>query len=383
MTQNTKKPVHWAVRLNHQNRSGSFVLLFTAIGAHMVSQGYSLLAWGLLTLQFLVYPHLMYWRARGARDAMQAELNNLVIDSLLFGIWAAALAFPVWITFTLVIGTTITHVLYLGLRGVWRSVAALAGGALATVTIAGLRLSPHTDGLTTLLCVVALLLYLLAFAHLAYLRTRMLRDTREKLRLREQTLHAANEALQRQFAEIHALQAQLSEQANRDPLTGLYNRRYLDPTLARELARCEREGQPLSLMLIDLDHFKQVNDSYGHPAGDEVLKNLAAMLNEQARAADVVCRYGGEEFLLVLPNMPAHIALVRADQWRAAFAATTVRFDKFQMQTTLSIGIATYPGHGASAEELIRHADRALYRAKSEGRDRVMLFQTETVVAIT
>lgn len=381
MTQNTKRPVHWAVRLNHLNRSGSFVLLFTAIGAHMVSQGYGLLAWGLLTLQFLVYPHLVYWRARRARDAMRAELNNLVIDSLLFGIWAAALAFPVWITFTLVIGTTITHVLYLGIRGVWRSVAALAGGALMTAPITGLHLSPHTDGLTTLLCVVALLLYLLAFAHLAYVRTSKLHDTHAKLRLREQTLHSANEALQRQFAEIQTLQAQLSEQANRDPLTGLYNRRYLDATLARELARCERERQPLSLMLIDIDHFKQVNDSYGHPAGDEVLKNLAAMLNEQARAADVVCRFGGEEFLLVLPNMPAHIALLRADQWRATFAATTVLFDAFQMQTTLSIGIATYPGDSASAEELIRHADRALYRAKSEGRNRVMLFQTETIVA--
>ena len=100
-----------------------------------------------------------------------------------------------------------------------------------------------------------------------------------------------------------------------------------------------------------------------------------------ARAADVVCRFGGEEFLLLLPNMPPDIAWVRAEQWRSAFAATTVLFEEFRLQVTLSIGIASYPEHGKSAEELIRCADRALYRAKSEGRNRVVLFGTETTIA--
>jgi diguanylate cyclase (GGDEF)-like protein len=381
MTQPPTKPDHWIVRMNHQNRSGSFVLIFAAIGAHMVNQGYGPLAWALLILQFLVYPHLVYWRARRASDPMRAELNNLLIDSLLFGVWAAALAFPTWISFTLVIGTAITHVLYRGIHGVWLSGVALAGGALLTVAITGLRLAPQTDWLTTWLCLVALMLYLLSFANLAYLRTRKLQDARSKLRLGEQTLNAANESLQRQLTEIHALQAQLSEQANRDPLTGLYNRRYLDSTLARELARCTREGQPLSLMLIDLDHFKLVNDTYGHPAGDAVLKMLAAMLSQQARAGDVACRYGGEEFLLVLPNMPPDIALLRAEQWRAAFAATNVVFDACHMQATLSVGIASYPDHGSSPEELIRCADRALYRAKLDGRNRVVLFAAESAAA--
>jgi diguanylate cyclase (GGDEF)-like protein len=383
MTQTPKKPDHWMVRMNHQNRSGSFVLLFAAIGAHLVNQGYGPLAWALLLLQFLVYPQLVYRRARRARDPMRAELNNLLIDSLLFGIWAAALAFPVWISFTLVIGTTITHALYHGIRGVLPSGAALAGGALLTVAITGPRWSPATDWLTTLLCVVALMLYLLSLANLAYLRTRKLQDARSKLRLGEQTLNAANESLQRQLTEIHALQARLSEQANRDPLTGLYNRRYLDTTLVRELARCERAGQPLSLMMIDIDHFKQVNDCYGHPVGDEVLKELATMLSEQARTADIACRFGGEEFLLVLPDMPAHIALQRADQWRAAFAATTVRVDTFQVQTTISIGVASYPEHGTSVQELIRRADRALYLAKSQGRNQVVLSAAESAPAGT
>ncbi|MDO8250323.1 MAG: diguanylate cyclase [Rhodoferax sp.] len=381
MTQNTKKPDHWIVRMNHQNRAGSFALLFAAIGAHMLSQGYGPLAWGLLTLQFFVYPHLVYWRARRAPDAMNAELNNLVLDSLLIGICAAALGFPLWITYTLFICTTINLTVYRGRRGFAQSVAAIACGALIAIVIGGLHLSPHTDWPATLLSMVGLSLYLLIVANVAYSRNHMLRDARKQLRLGEQTLHAANQSLQKQLDEIHTLQAQLSEQANRDPLTGLYNRRYLDTTLARELARCEREGQHLSLMLIDIDHFKQVNDRYGHPAGDEVLKKLAALLNEQARAADVACRYGGEEFLLVLPNLPQDIALVRAEQWREAFVATTVLFETFQIQATLSIGIATYPEHGSSPEELIRSADQALYRAKSEGRNRVILSGAESPVA--
>jgi diguanylate cyclase (GGDEF)-like protein len=364
--------------MNYQNRASSFALLFAAIGAHMIGQGYGLLAWGLLCLQFLVYPHLVHWRARRAADAMQAELNNLVLDSLLFGICAAALGFPLWISYTLFICTTINLTVYRGARGVAQAIMAMGCGALIAIAIGGLRLSPHTGWPATLLSMVGLSLYLLIVSNVAYSRNRQLREARKQLRLGEQTLHGANQSLQQQLDEIHALQAQLSEQANRDPLTGLYNRRYLDATLARELARCAREGQPLSLMLIDLDHFKQVNDTYGHPAGDAVLKMLAAMLNQQARAGDVACRYGGEEFLLVLPNMPQDIALRRAEQWRADFAASTVAFDTRQVQATLSVGIATYPDHGNSPEELIRCADRALYRAKSEGRNRVVLFAAES-----
>jgi diguanylate cyclase (GGDEF)-like protein len=190
-------------------------------------------------------------------------------------------------------------------------------------------------------------------------------------------VHVANLALQKQLHEIHALQALLSEQVTRDPLTGLYNRRYLDTTLERELVRCRREGQPLSLMLIDIDHFKQTNDTYGHQAGDEVLKQLAALLTEQARAADVPCRFGGEEFLLLLPGMPQDVALERAEQWRRTFEATTFVFGEFRIHVTLSFGIATYPGHGTSAAALIRCADRALYRAKKEGRNRVVVFDAD------
>lgn len=374
------KPVNRHVQTNHRIRSSSFVMGFAIIAAHIVGKDYGPVTWGLLVLQFFVYPPLLYGWTRRSSHPLQTEYRNLLLDPFLLGIWCAALGFPLWITFVLLNCTLINISFYRDTRGAVQAIIAFFAGALLGVALTGLRFAPHTDWPATLLCVIGLTLYLLMATSAAYVRNCKLRDTRAQLLHSEQALQSANQALQQQIEEIHALQAQLSEQANRDPLTGLYNRRYLGTTLERELARCARAGQPLSLMLLDVDHFKQVNDTYGHQAGDEVLKKLAAMLTEQARTADVVCRFGGEEFLLLLPDMAPDIALARAEQWRSAFAATTVLFDEFQLQATLSIGIASYPSHGESPEELIRCADRALYRAKSEGRNRVVLWGAEAAV---
>lgn len=357
--------------MNYRNRTGSFVMLFATIGVHMAGKDYGPLAWVLLTMQFLGYPHLLYWLARRARDARRAELNNMVVDTLLFGVWAAALEFPLWITFILFVGAIFNLTVFRGPKGFVQAVAVMLCGALMVVASTGLRLSPNTDWPTTLLSIVSVSIWMLIVASGAYSRAVMLHETRQRLREGEQ-------ALRQQLDEIHALQSQLKEQANRDPLTGLYNRRYLDSTMERELARCGREGRPLSLMLIDIDRFKQINDTYGHQAGDEVLKTLAAMLDEQARAADVVCRYGGEEFLLLLPGMPQAIAQERAELHRAAFGAATIQFGELRIQAALSVGIATYPSHGTSQQELVGCADQALYRAKTEGRNRVVVFEAKT-----
>lgn len=360
--------------MNHRNRSWCFLMLFVVLGAHMANKGYGPLAWGMLAMQFLVYPQLVYWRARRASSPRRAEMHNLLIDALFFGIWAAALGFPLWITFILFVGVAVNLTVFRSRTGFIQAVAVMSCGALLDVAIAGLHVSPHTDWPTTLLSIVSVSIFTLIIADGAYSRAVKLHEAREQLRLSEQ-------ALKQQLNEIHALQVQLSEQANRDPLTGLYNRRFFGTTLTRELARCDRERQPLSLILIDIDHFKKVNDTYGHQAGDEVLKTLAAMLAKQARASDVACRYGGEEFLILLPSMPQDAALERAEQWRTAFAAATVPFNEFHIQATLSVGVASYPDHGTSPEELIRSADLALYRAKTEGRNCVVLVGAEAAVA--
>jgi diguanylate cyclase (GGDEF)-like protein len=164
-----------------------------------------------------------------------------------------------------------------------------------------------------------------------------------------------------------------------DPLTGLWNFRYLSMSLAREIERASRFGRPLAVLMLDLDHFKQVNDAWGHGRGDAVLRELASRVSEQIREVDTFARYGGEEFVLVLPETTAEGATMLADRVCAA-----VRREPFGSQVegsdvqppipvTVSIGIASFPDNGASAATLMRTADEALYAAKRDGRDRWVL----------
>lgn len=187
-------------------------------------------------------------------------------------------------------------------------------------------------------------------------------------------LKETNATLLHQLYEIHRLQEELREQVVRDGLTNLFNRRYLDETLERELARAKREGYPLSLVMIDIDHFKKLNDTYGHQAGDKVLRELAALLWGGIRTEDVPCRYGGEEFLVLLPHMPLNVALQRAEEWRRTFQATRVPFGDFQLETTISCGLSAYPEHARTPDDLIRCCDEALYSAKRHGRNRSEAF---------
>lgn len=170
---------------------------------------------------------------------------------------------------------------------------------------------------------------------------------------------------------VRELQERLREQSTHDALTGLFNRRYLEETLGRELLSAERHGHPVSLIMGDLDHFKAVNDCHGHLAGDEVLRVFGALLKQHARGSDIYCRYGGEEFLLVLPLMAQDSAVERAEQLRAALAAAPICYGASPIEVTASFGIATFPGDGRTGDELIAAADNALYAAKEAGRNRV------------
>ena len=179
--------------------------------------------------------------------------------------------------------------------------------------------------------------------------------------------------------EVQALQEKLREQSTHDALTGLYNRRYLEETLARELILAEREGHPISIIMGDLDHFKAVNDRYGHLAGDEVLRVFGELMKKHARGSDIYCRYGGEEFLLVLPGMAEKDAVERAEHLRRAMAATTVTFGSSRIVVTASFGVASFPHDGRSGDELTAAADSALYAAKAAGRNRVGVHHSQSV----
>ena len=365
---------HWIVQTDYALRTLSFAAVFVAVVLDWRVKGASSTMWTLLALQFLVYPHVAYWRACRAKVPHDAEMTNLLIDSLLIGVWVAAFHFAVWPSFALWLGCTLNLIIVRGARGLRDGTILFVAGVLLSISLFGFDFKPHTGWPATVLLIVSISAYLIAIGSASNARNMQLRKTREQLRAGEQAMQASNDILEQRLAEIEVLQERLKEQAIRDPMTGLFNRRYLDTIVPHELARCEREKTPLAVMMIDLDHFKRVNDTYGHQGGDEVLKALAALLLENVRASDVACRYGGEEFLLLLPNMNCHDAVLRAEQWRAAFAATTVMFAGTSIHATLSIGIACYPQDGASVEQLTRCADLALYQAKEQGRNRVALF---------
>lgn len=186
----------------------------------------------------------------------------------------------------------------------------------------------------------------------------------------ESRLRIANDNLSTRLAEIESLNQHIREQAARDPTTGLYNRRYLDEMLERELARAKRENYPICLAMIDLDYFKRINDTYGHQAGDLVLFTLGKLLLENAREGDIPCRYGGEEFVLVLPRLAKEISFQRAESWRTAFAKQKIRYGEFEFSCTMSIGLSIFPDNADNVDTLLSKADQALYKAKGAGRNR-------------
>ncbi|MBK9006394.1 MAG: diguanylate cyclase [Anaerolineae bacterium] len=204
-------------------------------------------------------------------------------------------------------------------------------------------------------------------------RLLVFRDITERKEV-EKRLRDANFRLKSQLIEIGILQSQLREQAVRDSLTGLFNRRYLEETLDRELARAARESYPVSIIMIDIDHFKQINDTYGHEAGDIMLKALGGMLMTHSRRGDFACRYGGEEFLIVMPNMARSIVQERAAALRQSLKALMVRYGNHTLTATYSMGIASYPANGDTRESFLRAADMAMYAAKNAGRDDIRSF---------
>lgn len=200
------------------------------------------------------------------------------------------------------------------------------------------------------------------------------RNAFKSLAERELALLQSNDQLEAQLREISILRDRLREQAIRDSLTGLHNRRYFDEVLPRELEQARRDGGRVSLVMMDLDHFKSINDTYGHAAGDRVIVALSRVLEADVRGGDLLCRYGGEEFIVALRGATPDEAVTRVEQWRRMFEAQTIDLGSVSLQVTLSAGVATFPTTAVDAESLVANADHALYRAKEAGRNRVCAF---------
>lgn len=166
------------------------------------------------------------------------------------------------------------------------------------------------------------------------------------------------------------LRETLREQSIRDPLTRLFNRRFLEESLARELQLAGRKRQSIAVLFLDLDHFKRFNDTFGHDAGDMVLQSLADLFRNFFRTSDICCRYGGEEFAIILPESTSQDAATRADALRSEVRGLCLHYKKQPLgQLTVSVGVAAFPEHGSTAEELLKIADECLYESKARGRD--------------
>lgn len=170
------------------------------------------------------------------------------------------------------------------------------------------------------------------------------------------------------------LRTKLEQQAVRDPLTNLYNRRYLDESFSRELERAKRKGMSVGVLMIDVDHFKKFNDTFGHDAGDYVIQKMGVLLSNIVRGEDIACRYGGEEFTLIICETNQRAAKKRALELLEMVRELELEFNHKSLgHITLSIGMAMYPNHGDSQQKLIAAADEALYRAKKSGRDQLKI----------
>jgi diguanylate cyclase (GGDEF)-like protein len=192
---------------------------------------------------------------------------------------------------------------------------------------------------------------------------------------------------QKDLAQIEAQTQQIIENNQRlhqaaiiDPLTGLFNRRYMVVTLEREIHRAIRDKVPMGILMMDIDHFKQINDLYGHGAGDLVLQAIGTCLQECTRKSDIACRFGGEEFVIILPGASQEVVLERAELLRNKAEIFSLEYEGSIIKSiSISIGVAIYPEHGINQDRLLINADKALYQAKHCGRNRVMIYDPTNI----
>ncbi|RNF83786.1 diguanylate cyclase [Montanilutibacter psychrotolerans] len=313
-----------------------------AISGVLYENGASLLTWMALAFNGGIWPTVAYAIARGSRDPKQAEFRNLAIDSICGGIWIAVMQFNVVPSALLAVMLSADKIGVGGWRFLARTASVQALACLATWALLGFGFRPDTTMTQVLVCLPFMVAYPLAISTAAY-------------------------ALGRKVVR----QNRMLDRLNRtDGLTGLPNRLHWEEAAVTELSRCSRTRRPAALLMFDIDNFKQINDSYGHPAGDEVLRRVAASLRASLRALDTPGRFGGDEFGVVLGDTDSRDAMDVAERLRATVAA--IRIEGLpDLRCTISVGVAFIVPRLDSVNVWIRHADTALYRAKQTGRNRV------------
>ncbi len=298
--------------------------------------------WMLLFANALVWPQLALWLGRRARDPVATEMRSLVMDSAFGGAWIAATAVSAGPAAVFVTLLTADKIAAGGPRLLVRSTLALLAGFSLTWPLLGMPVQPATSSRTLLACLPFMFVYTVALSMLTY-------------RLRGQVLLRNRE---------------LSLMARMDPVMQVPNRPHFEAVATLELTRFHRSARAASLLLIDVDRFKAINDQFGHGTGDLVLKRVAATLRETVRDVDVPARYGGDEFAVLLVDTGQTQALVVAERLREAVARQTF-IGKPGLGCSLSIGVAEAARSHTCMDSWVQAADDALYRAKEGGRNRV------------
>ncbi len=299
--------------------------------------------WALLALSTLAWPHLAYYLARRARNPHRQELRNLMVDSAIGGVWIAAMHFNVAPSIILFTMLAMDKAAVAGLRFMARCIGVqLFAIAVVTLLIGFQPPMGEASVFARAAAVPLLVLYSIMVGLNSYRLAR-------RVRQQAQTLAALSSV---------------------DELSGLLTQSHWKRAVLGELHRCRRLGTSASLMMIDIDRFKEVNDRHGHPAGDEVIRAVAAMIRDNLRAHDVPGRYGGDEFAVLLPGASEATAQAIAGRLRERLSAATIDAAR-GVRATASIGIAAWQPSDTDAESWIERADRALYRAKQGGRNRV------------
>lgn len=299
--------------------------------------------WPLVGFHAFIWPHVAFFIALRAQSPFLAEHRNLLIDSLFGGIWVALMQFNLLPSLVLLVMLSMSNISVAGLRWFMRGVLAQAVGAFIAVLLVGLHIqlfSSFQQILTTLPLVIT---YPLLIGLITY---------RLAMSLSEQNL-------------------QIKKLSVTDSLTGLSNRREFEHQFSKELARCRRLNSTAVLILLDIDHFKRINDQGGHASGDDALRLIAQKLTEQLRPMDVIGRIGGEEFAIILPDTNLPSGFITAERLRAEVSA--LQLPKAPYTCTISLGVAPLQADMANCNEWLAEADRALYQAKQQGRNQTVL----------
>jgi diguanylate cyclase len=330
------------------------VLGAVCIGGALWNQGAHALVWAVLMLNALAWPHLAYWLARRSDNPYRAERRNLVFDSASGGAWMAMIGFnlvPSAVIFSML---AMDKISIGGTRFLARCLAAQAAAAVVVAMTFGPGLhlmSSMPDVFSSLPLLVA---YPVAIGLTTYRLAR-------RVRRQNQTLAALSSI---------------------DGLSGLLNRSHWEAVVAAEFQRCRRIGHPSSLVMIDIDHFKAINDRHGHPVGDAVIRSVSRILRGLLRLHDVPGRYGGEEFAIVLPGTDVQGAEVLAERIRKRIESTVLE-SKTGVHATASLGVAAFDVRDADHTDWVARADSALYAAKGFGRNRTARYLATQATAQT